>query len=72
MDRGFARLLIISGLVLLGAGLLVLVSPRIPWLGRLPGDLRLGRGNVRIYAPIATCLLLSLLASILLHLIRRR
>jgi hypothetical protein len=72
LDRGFARLLIVGGLVLVGAGLLVLASPRIPWLGRLPGDLRFGKGSVRVYAPIATCLVLSLLATILLNLIRRR
>lgn len=58
--------------MLVGAGLLVLASPRIPWLGRLPGDLRFGKGSVRFYAPIATCLVLSLLATILLNLIRRR
>jgi len=72
VDRGFARLFIVAGLVLLGVGLILLASPKIPWLGRLPGDYRFGKGSVRVYAPIMTCLLLSLLATIVLNLIRRR
>ncbi len=72
MERGIARLLIVSGLVLVAAGLIVLASPRIPWLGRLPGDLRFGKGNVSVYFPIATCLVLSLLLTLLFNLFRRR
>lgn len=72
MDRGIARFLILTGLLLVGAGILVLAAPRIPWLGRLPGDLRFGKGNVRVYFPFATCLILSLLLTLIMNVLRRR
>ncbi len=72
MDRGIARVLIAVGLALAATGLIMLAAPRIPWLGRLPGDLRIGKGNVTVYFPIVTCLLLSVILSLLLNLLRRR
>jgi hypothetical protein len=72
VDRGIARFLILTGLLLVGAGILVLAAPRIPWLGRLPGDLRFGKGNVRVYFPLATCLILSLLLTLIMNVLRRR
>jgi len=67
-----ARLLIVAGLVLVAVGLVALAAPRIPWLGRLPGDLRFGKGNVSVYLPIATCVVLSVLLTLILNLVRRR
>lgn len=68
------RLLILLGLVLLAAGLVAWAlhgrSGWWQWLGRLPGDIRIERDNFRFYAPITTMLLLSLLASLVLRLIR--
>jgi hypothetical protein len=72
VERGIARILIATGLALVAAGLIVLASPRIPWIGRLPGDLRFGKGNVSVYFPVATCLLLSVLLTLLVNLLRRR
>lgn len=72
MDRGIARFLILAGLLLVGAGLILLVAPRIPWLGRLPGDLRFGKGNFRVYFPLATCLILSILLTLIMNVLRRR
>ncbi|MGH9266154.1 MAG: DUF2905 domain-containing protein [Acidimicrobiales bacterium] len=40
--------------------------------GRLPGDLRFGRGNARVYIPLATCLIVSIVATIALNLFSRR
>lgn len=66
------------GRALLGVGLglaavgLAFVAAGALGLGRLPGDLSLGKGNVRIYVPLATCLLLSAVATVGLHLILRR
>ncbi len=70
MDNRVGWILILVGLVLAGCGLLWLLAARIPWLGRLPGDIRYERGNVHIYFPIVTCLLLSLLLSAVLWLVR--
>lgn len=65
------RLLIVAGLVLAGLGLLLTLAGRIPGLGRLPGDIVWERGNVRVYLPLATSLLLSLILTGVLWLLRR-
>jgi hypothetical protein len=67
-----ARLLIVGGLVLLGVGLLVLLLGRIPFFGRLPGDITFSRGNVTVYVPLVTMLLLSLLLTLLMNIFFRR
>ena len=53
-----------------GIGLVWLLAPSIPWLGRLPGDIRIERENFRFYFPLATCLLLSLLVSLVIWAVR--
>lgn len=65
------RLLIVAGLVLAGLGLLLTLAGKIPGLGRLPGDIVWERGNVRVYLPFATSLLLSLILTGVLWLLRR-
>lgn len=67
---GFGWMLLAVGLLLALAGLACLAAPSLPWLGRLPGDIRIERENFRFYFPLATCLLLSLLASLVLWIIR--
>jgi Protein of unknown function (DUF2905) len=68
---GVGRLLIIAGLALVAAGILTLAAGRIPWLGRLPGDLTIRRDGLTIYFPLATCLVVSLVLSLVLYLLRR-
>ncbi len=68
----FGRMLIIIGLVIALAGALVIVAARFfPWLGNLPGDIRIETENVKIYIPLVTMLLVSILASVLLNLVLR-
>lgn len=68
----FARILIIIGLVIVFMGVLLLISVRFfPWLGNLPGDIRIERENINVYVPLATMLLVSLLASIVLNIVFR-
>ena len=67
-----AKTLIILGVVLLGLGLLLLVSPKIPFLGRLPGDIYIQKKNFSFYFPIATSVLISLVLSFILWLWSRR
>ena len=64
------RLLIAAGLALLLGGLCWPWLSRLPW-GRLPGDLLFERPGVRVYIPLATALLVSLLVSAVLWLLRR-
>jgi hypothetical protein len=54
-------LLIIVAVLLVGIGVIWLLAPSIPWLGKLPGDIVIERENFRFYFPLATCILLSLL-----------
>ncbi len=68
----FGRILVIIGLVIALCGVLILVAVRhFPWLGHLPGDIFYERGNVKIYFPLATMLLISLLGSVLLNILMR-
>ncbi len=63
---------------LVGIGLLVVVigglawAGLLSWFGRLPGDLRFGGGGTRVFIPITSMLLISLVLSVVLTLIRRR
>ena len=59
-----ARALIVIGLLVAGCGVLWLFMPKLPWLGRLPGDLLIQREGMTIYIPLATSLVVSLLASL--------
>lgn len=65
------RLLIVVGLVLAGLGVLLSLGGKIPWLGRLPGDIVIERGSFRLYVPLATSVLLSLVLTGVLWLLRR-
>jgi len=58
-----ARSLVIAGLVLIGLGLLLHANPSIPLLGKLPGDLRIERPGLRLYFPIVSCLVVSVVLS---------
>lgn len=70
MTQHPAWLLIVLGLVMAAVGVIWLAAPLIPWLGRLPGDIAVERGNFRIYFPIVTCVVLSLLLTAIMSLIR--
>jgi len=65
-----SRLLIIFGLVLVAVGVLWPVIAKLG-LGRLPGDVVIERDNFRLYIPIATSLLISLLLSVVLWFLNR-
>ena len=66
------KLLIIVGGFTVIVGLFLALGLRIPFLGKLPGDISVDRGNVHFYFPIVTCLLLSLVLTLLLNLFFRR
>ena len=67
---GFGWVLLVLGLVLVGVGLIWILAPAIPWLGRLPGDIHIERENFHFHFPLATCLLLSLLLSLVVWVAR--
>jgi hypothetical protein len=68
----FGKLLIIIGLVITFAGVVILIATRLfPWLGNLPGDFNFESENFKIYFPLATMILISVLGTILLNIILR-
>jgi hypothetical protein len=65
------RLLVVGGVVLAAVGVVVLLAGKVPFLGRLPGDIVYHKGGTTFYFPLVTCLLLSLILSLLLSVFRR-
>ena len=68
----FARTLIFFGLVLLFMGIIVALFGKVPGLGKLPGDIYFRRGTFTFYFPLMTCLLLSLLLTLVFTIFGRR
>lgn len=67
----FGRLLMIAGGILFAVGLLLILAGRLPWLGRLPGDIVVQRGPVTFYFPLVSSLILSLVLTVLFWFFRR-
>ncbi len=65
------KLLIIVGIVFIIAGLVITYGPRIPFLGKLPGDIAIERENFKVYIPIASSILISVLVSLAIYLFNR-
>ena len=65
------RMLVVAGVLLVLVGLALAFGSRIPFLGRLPGDIVWRRGNTTVYFPIVTCIVLSLLLTLVFSLFRR-
>jgi membrane protein implicated in regulation of membrane protease activity len=66
------KTLLVLGLLIALAGLVLLFVGRVPWIGRLPGDIHVQRGNWSFYFPLGTSILLSLLLTLLFWLFGRR
>jgi len=69
---GLAKTFIILGIVFILIGGILSFAGKIPWMGRLPGDIVIKKENFSIYFPLTTCLLLSALLSCVLFLWRQR
>lgn len=71
MPEGMGKLLVVLGIVLIAVGVLLQFAGKIPWLGRLPGDIAIQRGNFSFYFPITTSIVISILLTLLFWLFRR-
>lgn len=69
--QGLGKSLIVIGLVIAAVGVGLTFAGKIPWFGRLPGDIYIRRENFTFYFPLATCILLSVIISLILWLLRR-
>ena len=69
--QGFGRLLLLSGAILMAAGLALSLAPKIPWLGKLPGDFVFQRERMTLYVPLGTSILLSVVLTAVLWILGR-
>jgi uncharacterized protein HemY len=68
---GFGKTLILLGVILVIVGLFFSFGGRVPWLGHLPGDIYVQRERYSFYFPLTTCIVISVIISIVLYLLRR-
>ena len=66
------KLLIIMGIIIIAAGALLLLSGKLPWIGRLPGDILIQKKNFTFYFPLATGILVSILLTLIFWFLGRR
>lgn len=72
-DAGaLGRMLLILGAVILVIGALLAFGPRIPWLGRLPGDFSFGGSGWRVYVPLGTSIVISVILTMAFWVFRQR
>ncbi|MCL5023181.1 MAG: DUF2905 domain-containing protein [Nitrospirae bacterium] len=72
MVQSLGKLLIIAGILIIVLGGLLLLSGKIPWIGRLPGDIVIHRKHFTFYFPLATSILLSIIITLILWFLGRR
>jgi hypothetical protein len=65
------RLFFIIGVVFILLGIFFVLFPKIPYLGKLPGDLHIERKGVQVFFPITTCILLSIVLTLVMRFFRR-
>ena len=68
---GIGKTLILLGLLLVIVGVVFSLAGKIPWLGHLPGDISIQRERYSFYFPITTCILISVIVSLVLYFFRR-
>ena len=65
------RFLLLIGIFMVVAGLVLIFLPKIPFIGRLPGDFVIKRGNFTFYFPLATSIILSIILTIIFSIFRK-
>jgi hypothetical protein len=70
VNRPLGLLVIAAGVAVIVVGLLILTGG-LSWFGRLPGDIRIEKGATRVYVPLVSMLLVSIVLSVVLNLLRR-
>ncbi len=68
---GIGKMLIITGLIIVAVGAIFILGGRLSWFGRLPGDIYIKKENFTFYFPIATCILISIILSLIFWLFRK-
>ena len=68
---GMGKSLIIIGLVIVAIGVILSLVGKVPWIGKLPGDIYIKRENFTFYFPLATSIIISIILSLILWLLRK-
>ncbi|MCH8556587.1 MAG: DUF2905 domain-containing protein [Balneolia bacterium] len=72
MSPDTGRIIVIIGILIVLAGLIIMFfGNKLSWIGNLPGDIRIERGNTRIYFPVVTMILVSIILTIVIRLFQR-
>jgi hypothetical protein len=65
------KMLILLGVLIIVIGFLLLIGEKIPWIGKLPGDIIIRKEKFSFYFPITTCILISIILTLLFTLFRK-
>ena len=68
---GVGKLLVLAGVFLILFGVLFIFWERIPYLGKLPGDFVIQRGSFRVFIPVVTCLIISVILTVVVNIVLR-
>ena len=69
--EGIGRIITIVGIIIVVLGLILVLGERIPFLGKLPGDILIKKGDITFYFPVVTFLLLSIVLTLIINFIWR-
>ena len=69
--QGAGKIIVLSGVFLVILGLLMVFWQRIPFLGKLPGDVFWQKGSFQLFFPIVTCIIISVVLTVILNLVLR-
>ena len=72
MFENFGKFLIVAGIVIALLGLVLTYGPKIPFIGKLPGDILIKKKNFTFYFPLATSIIISILLTIIFWLFNKR
>jgi len=72
MNLSLGKMLVFTGILLIVVGTLFTFAGKIPWLGKLPGDIYIQKKNFSLYFPITTSIIISVVLSFVLMLMRKK
>ena len=65
------KMLIVMGIILILLGIIMTVGPKIPWMGKLPGDIIIKKEHFSFYFPLTSCIIISIILTLLFYLLRK-
>ena len=72
MDSNTGKYIILGGVLIIVVGVIIyFFHDKLTWIGRLPGDIRVEKENFKFYFPVTSMILFSLVATVIIYLVRR-